>query len=240
LIFTHIPKTGITLLQELLVNACRTQNNGRSTDNDRPKMPLDWSLFYLTGHFDQPHFHAFQFFQCDCRRLELKHETMMYRNKFIIVCFTVSVSVSNINDRSKTDFERAKIKLTGHFDRRLYISRYFWALAWQLRSSVVRALHQLASVNHNYKLIHVWIFGCAGYDKMHLKYFFCTSLDSNWILKYYLKHEQQCFIRYKDTRRSRVSLGLIKHALRINILNCFKNDRSSKFIGEVIFKKYVV
>ena len=42
---------------------------------------------------------------------------MMYRNKFLIVCFTVSVSVS-INDRSKTDFDRAKIKLTGHFDRR--------------------------------------------------------------------------------------------------------------------------
>jgi hypothetical protein len=35
-------------------------------------------------------------------------------------------------------------------------------------------------------------------------------------LKYYLtEHEQQCFIRYKDTRRSRVSLGLIKHALRM-------------------------
>jgi hypothetical protein len=33
---------------------------------------------------------------------------------------------------------------------------------------------------------------------------------------YYLKHEQQCFIRYKDTRRSQVSLGLlIKHALRM-------------------------
>ena len=61
----------------------RAQNNGRSTDNDRPKMPLDRSLFYLTGHFDRPHFH-----------LELKHETMMYRNKFLIVCFTVSVSVS--------------------------------------------------------------------------------------------------------------------------------------------------
>jgi hypothetical protein len=86
--------------------------------------------------------------------------------------------------------------------------------------------------------MHVWIFGCC-YDKMHLKYFFCTSLDSNWILKYYLKHEQQCFIRYKDTRRSRVSLGLIKHALHANVLNCFRNDRSSKFIGEVIFKKYV-
>ena len=25
-----------------------------------------------------------------------------------------------------------------------------------------------------------------------------------------------------------------------NVLNCFKKDRSSKFIGEVIFKKYVV
>jgi hypothetical protein len=33
--------------------------------------------------------------------------------------------------------------------------------------------------------------------------------------KYYLKHEQQCFIRYKDTRRSWVSLGLIKHTLRM-------------------------
>jgi hypothetical protein len=51
---------------------------------------------YLTGHFDRPHFHAFQ---CDCWRLEWKHETVMYRNKFLIICFTVSVSVS-INDRS--------------------------------------------------------------------------------------------------------------------------------------------
>jgi hypothetical protein len=25
-----------------------------------------------------------------------------------------------------------------------------------------------------------------------------------------------------------------------NVLNCFKNDQSSKFIGEVIFKKYIV
>jgi hypothetical protein len=32
----------------------------------------------------------------------------------MIFCFTVSV----INDRSKTDFHRAKIKLTGHFDWR--------------------------------------------------------------------------------------------------------------------------
>jgi hypothetical protein len=74
----------------LLVNWCRAQNNGRSTDNDRPKM-LDRSLFYLTGHFDRPHFHAFQ---CDCWRLELKHETTMYRNKFLTVCFNVNVSVS--------------------------------------------------------------------------------------------------------------------------------------------------
>ena len=31
----------------------RAQNNGRSTDNERPKMPFDPSLFYLTGHFGQ-------------------------------------------------------------------------------------------------------------------------------------------------------------------------------------------
>jgi outer membrane protein assembly factor BamD (BamD/ComL family) len=55
---------------------------------------------------------------------------------------------------------------------------------------------------------------------------------------YYLKHKQQCFIRYKDTRRSRVSLGLIKHALRMFQI-ASKTSRSSKFIGEVIFKKYV-
>ena len=29
-----------------------------------------------------------------------------------------------INDRSKTDFDRAKIKLTGHFDRRPAIIRH--------------------------------------------------------------------------------------------------------------------
>ena len=96
----------------------RAQNNDRSTENDGPKIPRDRSLFYLTGHFDRPHYHAFQ---CDCWRLELKHETLMYRNKFLIVCFTVSVSVS-MHDRSKTEFDRARIKLTGHFDRRLTIS----------------------------------------------------------------------------------------------------------------------
>jgi hypothetical protein len=56
------------------------------------KCPVERSLsVYLACHFDRPHFHAFQ---CDCWHLELKHETMMYRNKFLIVCFTVSVSVS--------------------------------------------------------------------------------------------------------------------------------------------------
>jgi myosin heavy subunit len=43
-------------------------------------------------------------------------------------------------------------------------------------------------------------------SKFKVKFFF---------FMYYLKHEQQCFVRYKDTRRSRVSLGLIKHALRM-------------------------
>ena len=32
----------------------RAQNSGRSPDNDRPRMPLDLSLLYLTGHFDRP------------------------------------------------------------------------------------------------------------------------------------------------------------------------------------------
>ena len=37
----------------------------------------------------------------------------------------------HINDRSKTDFDRAKIKLTGHFDRRptgRYIEPWMWVL----------------------------------------------------------------------------------------------------------------
>jgi hypothetical protein len=36
-----------------------------------------------------------------------------------------------------------------------------------------------------------------------------------YLFMYYLKHEQQCFNRYNDTRRSRVSLGPIKHALQM-------------------------
>ena len=38
-------------------------------------------------------------------------------------------------------------------------------------------------------------------------------------------------IRGEVARLVRVSLGLIKHAHTANVLNCFKNDRSSKFIG---------
>ena len=34
-------------------------------------------------------------------------------------------------------------------------------------------------------------------------------------IKYCLKHEQQCFIGLKNTRRSRVFLNPIKHALRV-------------------------
>jgi hypothetical protein len=52
---------------------------------------LTGHFFTLTSHFDRPHFHAFQ---CDFWHLELKHETMMYWNKSLMVCFTVSVSVS--------------------------------------------------------------------------------------------------------------------------------------------------
>jgi hypothetical protein len=50
---------------------------------------------------------------------------------------------------------------------------------------------------------------------VYKKYLFkFTILQHNFIM-YYLKHEQQCFIRYKDTRWSWVSLGLIKHTLRM-------------------------
>jgi hypothetical protein len=65
---------------------------------------------------------------------------------------------------------------------------------------------------------------------------------------YYLKHEQQCFIRY--TRLCLISLGLIKNGLLMFYINRSSKDRSSKdrsskdrsskFIGKVIFKKYVV
>ena len=35
------------------------------------------------------------------------------------------------------------------------------------------------------------------------------------MLMYCLKHEQQCFIGFKNTRRSRVFLNPIKHVLRV-------------------------
>ncbi|XP_028408480.1 uncharacterized protein LOC114531038 isoform X1 [Dendronephthya gigantea] len=38
----------------------RAQNNGRSTDNDRPRMLVDRSLSYYAGHFDRPSFHVFR------------------------------------------------------------------------------------------------------------------------------------------------------------------------------------
>ena len=71
-----------------------------------------------------------------------------------------------------------------------------------------------------------------------LSVFACLKQTLTVLLKLALKHEQQCFIRHKDTRRSRVSLGLIKHALRM--FKIVKNDRCSKFICELILKKYVV
>ena len=43
----------------------------------------------------------------------------------------------------------------------------------------------------------------------------------------------------KDTRRSRVYRSDKTRTANVS-LNCVKNDRSSKFIGEAIFKKYVV
>jgi hypothetical protein len=46
---------------------------------------------------------------------------------------------------------------------------------------------------------------------------------SSAIFLYYLKHEQQCFIRYKDTTGSRVSLFYRFDKTRTaNVLNCFK------------------
>ena len=54
---------------------------------------------------------------------------------------------------------------------------------------------------------------CDGSFLIQTQIGFCWT--HSLIFMYYLKHEQQCFIRYKHTRRNRVSLGLIKHALRM-------------------------
>ena len=52
-------------------------------------------------------------------------------------------------------------------------------------------------------------------------------------------HEQQCFIRDIKIRGEAEYLRSDK-THTANVLNYFKNDRSSKFIGEVIVKKYVI
>ena len=44
------------------------------------------------------------------------------------------------------------------------------------------------------------------------------------------KNEQECFIGFKTTRRSRVVLDPIKHLLRV-VLNGFKNANEVRFIG---------
>jgi hypothetical protein len=72
---------------------------------------------------------------------------------------------------------------------------------------------------------------------MHDNYIYYVHLLAVHLSMYYLKHEQQSFIRYKDTRRSGVSLGLIKHTSHCECFKLLIQKRSSKFIGEVIFKK---
>ena len=70
----------------------------------------------LSGHFFPSPVHIFTPSNVIADVLiELKHETMIYRNKFLIVCFIVSVSVSMTGQKQI---------LTGHFDRRP-ISHYF-------------------------------------------------------------------------------------------------------------------
>jgi hypothetical protein len=68
---------------------------------------------------------------------------------------------------------------------------------------------------------------CSLNNFLHIPHDDCNTL------MYYLKHEQQCFIRYKDTRRSRVSLGLIKHALRMFYIakNTMCKSRKSREIS---------
>ena len=51
--------------------------------------------------------------------------------------------------------------------------------------------------------------------KLSIMYLKQTMAKSYLFVKYYLKNEQQCFIRYKDTRRNQVSLALIKQTLRM-------------------------
>ena len=57
---------------------------------------------------------------------------------------------------------------------------------------------------------------------------------------YYLKHEQERFIRSKTQERSSSVLYLIKHGLRVFKLNGLKKDPSDEFISHVISKMNVV
>jgi hypothetical protein len=58
---------------------------------------------------------------------------------------------------------------------------------------------------------------------------------------YYLKNMNSSVLSdIKIRGEAEYLISLIEHTRTANVLNCFKNDRSSKFIGEVIFKKYVV
>jgi hypothetical protein len=56
---------------------------------------------------------------------------------------------------------------------------------------------------------------------------------------YYLKHEHDCFVRYKTRERSWSVFCLIKHGAA-SVLNSLKNDPSDEFIGEGIFEINVV
>ena len=54
---------------------------------------------------------------------------------------------------------------------------------------------------------------------------------------YHLKHELECFIRYKSEAKAKY---FISDKARIaSVLNGLKNDPSYKFIGEVLFKSNV-
>ena len=60
----------------------------------------------------------------------------------------------------------------------------------------------------------------------------CSYCKLVWFLKYCLKNEQQCFIGFKSTRRSRVLLDPIKHVLRV-FFNSFKNKPETRVQREL-------
>ena len=55
---------------------------------------------------------------------------------------------------------------------------------------------------------------------------------------YYLKHEQECFIRY--ITRGAAERFISDKTRTASVLNGLKNDPSYEFIGEAIFKINVV